>query len=192
MQNASTNLRGKHLRHWGKHRRGRSVSGYDFRDLKVLVCDDSRHIRALVRMFLQGFGITDVIEAADADQAFEALEEHNPELLITDWNMPPTDGMELVERIRQGGEAPDPFVPIIMLTGYTELHRVKQARDTGVSAFLAKPVSAQALYKRLCAVVDDQRPFVRSNRYFGPDRRARRAAEYGGVERRGARAARSA
>lgn len=168
------------------------MTGYDFQDLKVLVCDDSRHIRALIRMFLQGFGVTQLIEAADADQAFDLCVEEDPELIITDWNMPPTDGMELVERIRRGGEAPDPFVPIIMLTGYTELYRVKQARDSGVSAFLAKPVSAQALYKRLCAVVDDKRPFVRSNRYFGPDRRVRKSTDYGGIERRGVHEARSA
>jgi len=168
------------------------ASGYDFSDLKILVCDDSRHIRTLVRMFLQGFGVEHIVEAADANEAFDVLGQHDPELLITDWNMPPTDGMELVQRIRQGGEAPDPFIPIIMLTGYTELYRVKQARDSGVSAFLAKPISAQALYKRLCAVVDDKRPFVRSNRYFGPDRRIRRMADFGGAERRGVRKARSA
>ena len=59
-----------------------------------------------------------------------------------------------------------------MLTGFTELHRVKQARDAGVTAFLAKPISAAALYRRLCTVIDDQRPFVRVGDFIGPDRRA--------------------
>lgn len=159
-------------------------SGYDFSDLRVLVCDDSRQIRSLISSFLLGFGVKDVDEALDADDAFERLLDFDPDLVITDWNMPPTDGLEFVRRVRNSEDSPNPYVPIIMLTGYTELHRVKQARDSGISAFLAKPVSAQALYKRLVAVVDDRRPFVRNDRFFGPCRRSNRRSSYPGAERR--------
>lgn len=160
------------------------MSGYDFGKLRILLCDDSRHIRALLRTFLQGFGVKTMYETADAADGWKVFAENRPDLVITDWHMPPTNGLDLVRRIRSDPASADPFVPIIMLTGYTELYRVKEARDAGVSVFLAKPVSAIALYKRLCAVVDDQRAFVRADVYFGPDRRTSSHAAYGGEERR--------
>ncbi len=161
------------------------MSGYDFETLKVLVVDDSRPMRSLIKSFLLGFGIKKVIESNDADEGFQAFKDADPDLAITDWRMPPTDGIELVQRIRMDPDSPNPYLPVIMLTGFTELNRVKQARDAGVTAFLAKPISAAALYKRLCTVTDDQRAFVRVGAFFGPDRRAKSRAEaYLGHERR--------
>ncbi len=161
------------------------MSGYDFETLKVLVVDDSRPMRSLIISFLMGFGVRDTYEAADANEAFEAVKSVSPDIVITDWRMPPTDGLDLVKQIRMDMDSPNPYLPIIMLTGFTELHRVKQARDAGVTAFLAKPISAAALYRRLCTVIDDQRPFVRVGEFFGPDRRARnRSDQYMGAERR--------
>lgn len=160
-------------------------SGYDFSHLRVLLVDDSRHIRALVGTFLAGFGIKDIHYAPDAPSGWAAFQKLDPDLVITDWHMPPTSGLDLVSAIRTHPESPNPYVAVIMLTGFTELMRVQQARDTGVSNFLAKPLSANSLYRRICAVVDDQRPFVRVGRYFGPDRRTgRRDAAYSGEERR--------
>ena len=161
------------------------MSGYDFESLKVLVVDDSRPMRSLINSFLMGFGVRDVTEASTADEAYVRMKEVDADIVITDWRMPPTDGLDLVKNIRSDVDSPNPYVPIIMLTGFTELHRVKQARDAGVTAFLAKPISAAALYKRLCTVIDDQRPFVRVGDFFGPDRRARaRAQPFTGYERR--------
>lgn len=161
------------------------MSGYDFESLKIVVVDDSRPMRSLIKSFLFGFGVKDIAEAEDADSGFKAIVEFNPDIVITDWRMPPADGIELVQRIRMDTDSPNPYLPIIMLTGFTELHRVKQARDAGVTAFLAKPISAAALYKRICTVIDDQRPFVRVGDFFGPDRRAKRRGEpFQGVERR--------
>lgn len=160
------------------------MSGYDFRRLRILVCDDNRPMRSLVCTFLRGFGVTQIREAANGDQAYEEFLAFDPDLIITDWNMPNTPGLDFVTRVRIAPDSPNPYVPVIMLTGYTELHRVAQARDRGVNFYLAKPVSAGALYKRLVAVVEDQRPFVRSADFFGPDRRTRKLSDYGGEERR--------
>lgn len=160
------------------------MTGYDFQDLRVLICDDSRQMRSLLKTFLNGFGIKNIAEANDAKQAFVEMKQFDPDLVITDWNMPPTSGLDFISRVRMGDDSPNPYVPIIMLTGYTELHRVKQARDAGISAFLAKPLSAQSLYKRLIAIVDDSRPFIRNGKYFGPDRRTARGNGFMGGERR--------
>ena len=164
---------------------GETMSGYDFEGMKVLVVDDSRQMRTLLASFLAGFGVKDVFQAIDADSGFEELKAIDPDIVITDWRMPPTDGLDLVARIRNDPESPNPYLPVIMLTGFTELQRVKQARDAGVTAFLAKPISAAALYKRLCNVVEDRRPFVRVGGFFGPDRRAKKREDpYMGQERR--------
>lgn len=161
-----------------------NMSGYNFENLKVLICDDSRQIRSLLKTFLNGFGIKDVHEAVDSDSAFEEMLAQDPDLVITDWNMPPTSGLDFVKRIRLNEESPNPYVPIIMLTGFTELHRVKQARDAGITSFLAKPISAHSLYKRLISIVDDQRPFVRNTNFFGPDRRTNKSVDFAGANRR--------
>lgn len=155
----------------------------------MLVCDDSLQIRALVKTFLHAFGIKDIHEACDAETGFAELLDSNPDLVITDWNMPEVSGLDFVKRIRQSLEAPNPYVPVIMLTGYTEMDRVVTARDAGVSSFLAKPLSADSLYKRLVSLVDDERMFVRSNDFFGPDRRFHKSAITEGPERRGQAAA---
>jgi DNA-binding response OmpR family regulator len=71
-----------------------------------------------------------------------------------------------------------------MLTGYTQLERVRQARDAGVNEFIAKPVSVKTMMQRLVAVIESPRPYVRTKGYFGPCRRRRGADEYRGPERR--------
>ena len=160
------------------------MTGYDFSKLRVLVCDDSRQIRSLLVSFLNGFGIAELESFADPETAYEEFKIYDPDLVITDWNMEPISGIRFVELIRTDIDSPNPYVPIIMLTGYTELERVEQARDCGISMFLAKPLSAKDLYRRLMALADDQRGFVRNADFFGPDRRSGRRDAYGGRERR--------
>jgi two-component system chemotaxis response regulator CheY len=76
-----------------------------------------------------------------------------------------------------------------MITGHTEKNRVTDARDSGITEFLAKPISAKALYQRIVNVVAHPRPFIRTKSYFGPDRRRNTSAGYAGPERRRANAA---
>ena len=165
--------------------RSQMSDGYDFSALKILVVDDSFHMRELVRTFLEGFGIKEVLVSPDADEAFEVLCNMDPDLVITDWNMSPTTGLEFVQKVRKSTRVPNRFVPIIMLTGYTEVKRVEEARDAGINSFLAKPISASSLYKRLVTAVQDKRQFVESRAgYFGPDRRAPRRGDFRGKNRR--------
>jgi len=86
--------------------------------------------------------------------------------------------------IRQPGANANPYVPIIMLTGHSEKKRVVTARDAGVTEFLAKPISAKALYQRILNVVANPRPFIKTKNYFGPDRRRSVTSTYIGPERR--------
>jgi DNA-binding response OmpR family regulator len=73
-----------------------------------------------------------------------------------------------------------------MVTGYSDMRRILEARDAGVSEYLVKPISAKLLYLRICAVIEYPRPFISTDSFFGPDRR-RRPVEHGGEERRGSK-----
>jgi CheY-like chemotaxis protein len=160
------------------------MSGYRFDRLKVLVVDDNQHMRKLVSTILQAFGVIQIFEAADGNRAWTMLREANPDVIVLDWMMEGMTGIELVKMIRTSPQTPNPFVPIIMLTGYTQIDHVRIARDSGVNEFLAKPVSVKALMSRLVSVIEHPRPFVRTKAYFGPCRRRRGKDEYRGPERR--------
>jgi CheY-like chemotaxis protein len=159
------------------------MSGYRFDRLKILVVDDNAHMRKLVVTILQAFGVIQIYEAGDGQRAWAVLRESNPDIVVADWVMEGMSGLDLVKMIRGNAQAPNPFVPVIMLTGHTHIDHVRQARDAGVNEFLAKPVSVKALMSRLVAVIEQPRPYVRTGAYFGPCRR-RRGDEYRGPERR--------
>jgi DNA-binding response OmpR family regulator len=134
--------------------------------LKVLVVDNFKYMRSLVAIMLdQQTGNTVTITCDSIDRAMDDLDRFEPDIVITDWNL------EFIRRVRDAKTSPNPCVPIIMLTGRAELPLVIQARDAGVNEFLAKPVSAKALYGRITAAVLHPRPFIRTPTYFGPDRR---------------------
>ena len=157
---------------------------YQFDRLKVLVVDDSAHMRKLVVTILQAFGVTHIHEADSGERAWSQLLEHNPDICILDWMMEGMSGLDLIQKIRTDPMTPNPFVPAIMLTGYHSLDQVRQARDAGINEFIAKPVSIKSIMQRLQAVIENPRPFVRTKVYFGTCRRRRGVEEYRGPERR--------
>lgn len=160
------------------------MSKIAFDRLSFLVVDDNSHMRRLVRSLLHGFGSRQVYEAEDGASGLEAVETYGPDIMITDWAMPIFDGLELVQMIRNPDSCKNAYIPIIMLTGHSEKHRVIQARDMGVNEFLCKPISAKALYDRIYSIVMHPRPFIRAKNYFGPDRRRYTNPSYSGPERR--------
>src|SRR5581483_11468752 len=120
----------------------------------------------------------------DGQAAMNELRGNACDIAIVDWVMEPMDGLEFVRQVRSAEDSPNPFLPIIMMTGHTERHRIFKARDAGVTEFLAKPITAKTLLLRLMNIIEHPRPFVRAKGYFGPDRR-RRSEDYSGPERRG-------
>jgi len=156
----------------------------DFKRLRLLLIDDNAFMRRVVRAMLHGFGARDVFEAEDGAAGLELFAKTNPDIVITDWVMPMVDGIKLTQLIRQPEASANPYVPIIMLTAYTEQWRVIAARDAGVTEFLAKPVSAKALHQRLFHVIAHPRPFIKVRNYFGPDPRRFANPAYAGPERR--------
>jgi two-component system, chemotaxis family, chemotaxis protein CheY len=164
------------------------MNGYRFDRLRLLVVDDNPHMRKLVVTILQAFGAIQIFEAADAQRAWTVIRDVNPDVIFLDWMMDGMTGLDLARMVRTSTASANPFVPIVMLTGYTQVDHVRAARDAGVNEFLAKPVSARAILTRLTAVIEHPRSFVRTKVYFGPCRRRRGADEYRGPERRAATA----
>jgi len=160
------------------------MSGIQFDRLKILVVDDNQHMRKLVVTILQAFGTIQIYEAADGEHAWAILRDANPDVILLDWQMEGMNGLEFARMVRTSPNSPNPFAPIIMLTGHTHVDHVRQARDVGVNEFLAKPVSVKAILTRLISVIEHARPFVRTKSYFGPCRRRRGNDEYRGPERR--------
>ncbi len=158
---------------------------YDFSLLKILVVDDSKNMHKLMQVLLSAMGVRNIQFVYSGDEAIEELRRFDADLVICDWNMAPMDGLTFTRNIRSNHDSPNPYVPIIMLTGHTETERVKEARDAGINLFLAKPVSVKALSDRILSLIDHPRPFVRTAEFVGPDRRRRdRGPPEGRDERR--------
>jgi two-component system chemotaxis response regulator CheY len=160
------------------------MSGATFEYLKALVVEDNNHMRALLRSLLNALGVKHVFEASNGSDAFEKMREIKPDIVLTDLSMKPVDGIQFTREIRNGPTSPNPYVPIMMITGHTERARVLAARDAGVTEFLAKPITAQNLFLRVAEIVDRPRPFVRCETYFGPDRRRHKDEDFAGPWRR--------
>ncbi|MCW9040648.1 MAG: response regulator [Rhodospirillales bacterium] len=152
--------------------------------VNFLVVDDNKHMRTLVGSILHALGVKSIIEAEDGADAIRVLRSFPADIVICDWNMEPLDGLDFVRLVRTGKDSPNPYVPIIMLTGHTEMHRVLEARDAGINEFLAKPISAKSIYARITSIIERPRPYVRSKRFFGPDRRRKESDRFNGPDRR--------
>jgi CheY-like chemotaxis protein len=157
----------------------------DMSDLSILVADPNPYMIKIVRAMLRGFGITKIQEATDGAIALEEFKNHAIDIAIFDYALATLDGVELTELLRGDEHSDNRFVPIIMLSAYTEKRRVQTARDAGISEFLRKPLCARDLYLRLLEVIENPREFVRSNHYFGPDRRrTKKEGNFSGEDRR--------
>jgi CheY-like chemotaxis protein len=152
--------------------------------LKILLVDDNHHMRVLLTEVLRAIGVKQVFEAADGAEALQMLRTHAIDIVMTDLNMQPLDGIDFVRLVRNSNDSPNPMIPVIMITGHSTVRRVAEARDVGVSEFLSKPVTARGVIERINRVVEYPRPFVRTGNYFGPDRRRREDPDYPGPRRR--------
>ncbi len=154
-----------------------------FERIKLLIVDDSLQMISIVKAIVRGFGVKDIHDATDADTAFRILQSTPIDIAFIDHQMSPITGCELTKWVRTSPDSSNPLIPIIMLTAYAEKRRVEDARDSGVTEFCSKPVTPKELYRKICAVVNTPRAFVRAGEYSGPDRR-RRNEKFAGEDRR--------
>jgi len=157
---------------------------YSFENLRILVVEDNTHVRSLLRTILHALGVHDVDVAADGMAGFEAFIRLEYDIVITDYEMQPLTGIEFVDLVRTSRKSPNPYVPVIMVTAFSDKERVTKARDHGVTEFLSKPFTVGNLLTRISTIIEKPRPFIKTADYFGPDRRRHDDESYAGPERR--------
>ncbi|WP_102959959.1 response regulator [Mangrovicella endophytica] len=119
--------------------------------LKVMIVDDQRTSRMLIRDALEQIGITQVIFAVDGEEALKAMMTSPCHIIISDFNMPKLDGIQLLKAVRS--YAPIKKTPFIILTGRGDRELVQKAAQFGVNNFLVKPITVPVLQKTIEAVV---------------------------------------
>ena len=161
-----------------------SGTGMSLESVVALILDDNAHMRGLLRVILTGFGVRRIEEAADCNEAYALMAGGDIDLAFVDFKLGGQDGIEFCRRIRRDPDSPNKYLPIVMITAYSERSRVLDAINAGVDEFLVKPVRAVDVANRVNAVIERRRPFVSCADYFGPDRRRRDDPRYQGAFRR--------
>jgi len=156
------------------------------RDISIMVVEDQEFSAGLLKKMLRVLGASDVHIFENGEDAWEYFKNNTVDLVITDWQMGPINGIKLTQLIRKSPESPNTFVPIIMVTAFREREHVFKARDAGVTEYVIKPVSPKGLFSRIEAVIERPRRFVRVGEFFGPDRRRRASNNFNHAERRSA------
>jgi CheY-like chemotaxis protein len=151
--------------------------------LGVLVVDDSAEMRTIIGTVLAAVGVRNLHYAGDGRQGLDVILDRPIDIAYVDCEMPVMNGLDFISRVRSL-DSRQQYLPIIMVTGHSDLYHLNMARERGVTEFLAKPVTTISILNRLDEVILRPRPFVRTSNFFGPDRRRRRADDYDGPMRR--------
>lgn len=152
--------------------------------LTTLVVEDNKFMRGILGELLRQIGFAKLHFAADGLEGIELFRTWLPKIVFTDWNMPVMNGVEFVNWVRNSPDSPNPETPMVMITGNNQHQEILEARDAGVTEFIAKPVTVAAIMNRLNSCLLEPRKFVRSASYVGPCRRRRKHLDYHGPKRR--------
>lgn len=118
--------------------------------MPVLVVDDYKTMIRIIRNLLKQLGFNDVDEASDGTEALERLKERRYGLVISDWNMEPMTGYELLKQVR--ADSAIGKTPFIMVTAESKTENVIAAKKAGVNNYIVKPFNAQTLKGKIDAV----------------------------------------
>lgn len=152
--------------------------------VNILIQDADFEMSVVLRNVLSSLGFGAVYHARNGEAGLRILQEKDIDIVITDWDMEPMNGIDFINFIRTSPRSPNKTLPIIMLTGKANREHVELARDTGMTEFVVKPFTVQTLCNRIILVVEHPRNFILSHAYNGPDRRRRLQTVEGTGERR--------
>ncbi|MBY0431633.1 MAG: response regulator [Rhodospirillales bacterium] len=119
----------------------------------IAIVDPSKHMRSVMKQFLRTQGYREFLEAGNGADGLKCLQRQTIDLIICEYQLMPVNGVEFARFVRRGKDSPAPEVPIIMVTGHTEINVVLAARDVGVNAIIAKPVSAKILLQHVTTLL---------------------------------------
>ena len=127
----------------------------DIKKLKFLVIDDLPFTRQIIVRLLEELGVQRVNVAADGVEGLKAFDDsvEGFDLIICDLEMPNMDGFEFVMKLRERAPHPNADVPVLIVTGHSETEIVHKAVEAGIHGYLVKPISKQALEKRIIAAL---------------------------------------
>lgn len=123
------------------------------RDMSILIVDDYKTMLRIVRSLLEQLGFRNIDEATDGKSAFDLVTTRNYGLVISDWNMQPMTGLDLLKKVR--ANAPTANLPFIMVTAEARTENVVAARQAGVNNYIIKPFTQAVLKQKIAAVLGD-------------------------------------
>lgn len=118
--------------------------------MRILVVDDYKTMVRIIKNLLKQIGFKDVDDASNGSEALEKLKQNNYALIISDWNMEPMTGYELLKAVR--ADERTRHVPFIMVTAEAKSENVVAAKEAGVSNYIVKPFNAQTLKDKIESV----------------------------------------
>lgn len=123
------------------------------KDLNILIVDDYKTMLRIVRNLLKQLGFANVEEATDGSMALQMARAGNFGLIISDWNMEPMTGLQLLREVR--ADAKLKATPFIMVTAESKSENVIAAKEAGVSNYIVKPFNAETLKAKMVSVLGD-------------------------------------
>jgi len=117
------------------------------KNMRVVIVDDYTTMLRILRNLLRQLEIMNVEEANDGDTAFQLIQKAPPDLVISDWNMVPVTGLDLLRRVR--ADARLKHIPFIMVTAESKTENVIAAKQAGVSNYIVKPFNAETLRDKI-------------------------------------------
>ena len=162
----------------------RGVGDLKPNNIKTLILEDNLRMKMILSTVLEAFGFRQIYSAASNAEALKLSQEIQFDLILVDQKIGGTNGLRFVKWIRDRESSPNPYVPIIMVSAYSERRRIIGAINAGVDEFLVKPVKPVDIARRIDAVTYKRRDFIDAPNYFGPDRRRRDDPDYSGPRRR--------
>lgn len=124
----------------------------DFKEMKFLVVDDFSTMRRIIRNLLKELGYNNVDEAEDGSMALAKLKRETFDFIVSDWNMPVMDGLELLKAVRA-----DPnlkHIPMLMVTAEAKKENIIAAAQAGASSYVVKPFTAATLDEKITKILE--------------------------------------
>jgi two-component system, chemotaxis family, chemotaxis protein CheY len=156
----------------------------NFTEISALVADGDRFSTSILSQILRGFGLSHHVTVATGEEAKKQLATNKYDLLISENFLADMKGADLIRWIRRQPEPTLRYLPIVVLTGYTQFSNVTTARDCGVSSVVRKPVAPNTLFDHIVWSAKTERPFIDADEYAGPCRRFREGDPAPGLNRR--------
>jgi len=118
--------------------------------MAILIVDDYKTMLRIIRNLLKQLGFENVDEAVDGSSALKSLRDKDYGLVISDWNMEPMTGLQLLREVRADGKLK--HIPFIMVTAESKTENVIAAKEAGVTNYIVKPFNAETLKQKLVTV----------------------------------------